>query len=789
MREFLAARDTADDARLAAALRELRVRVWLRVAARDLAGLAPLAQVVGTMSDLAEVALAAAHRHHRSRLEAEHGAPGGGAELLVVGMGKLGGRELNVSSDVDLVFVYAEEGETAGPRPLSHQEFFAASASGSSRRSPTLTAEGFVFRVDMRLRPYGESGRSRARFDALEQYFVAHGREWERYAWIKARRHRRRRPRSADDLERLVAAVRLPQLPRLRPASTPCATCTRRSGRRWRGANSPTTSSSARAASARSSSSRRCSSSSAAAATPICDERPTLAVLARWPRRGCCRPPPRSELGGAYVFLRRLEHRLQYIDDQQTQSAAVVGRRPGDRSRAAWAAPTGRRSPPRSTAHRGDGDAPLRERVRRRRRAEPASRRRRGWATLRATTPRSATCGERLRRGARALARAAGAARAAAVTCSCRRRAATASTSWCRACSTPARGRRARAAGAGHRARAAASSCSRRSAAATPISRCSSSIRTRCAAVAQILAARALGGATTSRRHPILLDELLDARVLAEPPDWSGLRDAAAPRDRGARGRPRAADGPAARTSSTRHVFRLLDAGPRQAAHRRARSPTTCRARRRPRAAGQRRGLLAAGTQPPRRTRRGSRSSATASSAARSSATPPTSTSSSSTTIAHAAAAEHYSRARAAGQHAGSRASPARACCTRPTCALRPTARAGLLVSSVAGFRRVPARGGVDVGAPGAHARALLRRRRSASARRSRRLRDEILRQPREPAKLAADIVRRCASSMLDAHPEPVGPVRPQARPRRHRRHRVRRAAPGARALAQRTTS
>ena len=139
MRAFLSARHGLDPATLGTALRELRARVMLRIAARDLAGLAPLAEVTGTMSDLAEVALAAALRAHRTRMEAEHGAPTGrrvGAqELLVVGLGKLGGRELNVSSDIDLVFAYPDEGETA--RGLSTDEFFVKLARGSSAPSPT----------------------------------------------------------------------------------------------------------------------------------------------------------------------------------------------------------------------------------------------------------------------------------------------------------------------------------------------------------------------------------------------------------------------------------------------------------------------------------------------------------------------------------------------------------------------------------------------------------------------------------------------------------------------------
>ncbi|MGE5794347.1 MAG: bifunctional glutamine synthetase adenylyltransferase/deadenyltransferase, partial [Bacteroidota bacterium] len=187
MQAFLAAHDLDDDARLAAALRELRARVWLRVAARDLGGLAPLAEVVGTMSDLAEAALAAAHRRHLAQLEAAHGTPAGGSDLLIVGMGKLGGRELNVSSDIDLVFAYPEEGETAGPRALSNHEFFVRLGQRIIRTLADATGDGFVFRVDMRLRPWGDSGALASSFDALEQYFVAHGREWERYAWIKAR--------------------------------------------------------------------------------------------------------------------------------------------------------------------------------------------------------------------------------------------------------------------------------------------------------------------------------------------------------------------------------------------------------------------------------------------------------------------------------------------------------------------------------------------------------------------------------------------------------------------------
>jgi glutamate-ammonia-ligase adenylyltransferase len=107
--------------------------------------------------------------------------------MIVVGMGKLGGRELNVSSDIDLIFVYPEDGETQGARPLSHFEFFTRLGRQIINAIGDITGDGFVFRVDMRLRPNGDSGPLVSSFDALETYFFVQGREWERFAWIKAR--------------------------------------------------------------------------------------------------------------------------------------------------------------------------------------------------------------------------------------------------------------------------------------------------------------------------------------------------------------------------------------------------------------------------------------------------------------------------------------------------------------------------------------------------------------------------------------------------------------------------
>ena len=191
MRDFLAAQPSGSDDAPGRALRALRKRVMLRLIARDLAGLAPLAEVTATMTAFAEIALSHAAQHLNERLAERHGLPlaadGRVQQLHVVGMGKLGGSELNVSSDIDLVFLYPEEGDTQGPQSISNHEYFVALGRRLIAALSEATAGGFAFRVDMRLRPYGDAGPLVVSFDALENYFVTQGREWERYAWIKAR--------------------------------------------------------------------------------------------------------------------------------------------------------------------------------------------------------------------------------------------------------------------------------------------------------------------------------------------------------------------------------------------------------------------------------------------------------------------------------------------------------------------------------------------------------------------------------------------------------------------------
>ena len=191
MRASLSGLADGDDADAKRRLRELRRRVMLRAMARDLEGGPRLDEVCAMMSDLAEESIRAALAVAEARLAPEFGRPldaqGRAQPLVVIGMGKLGGRELNVSSDIDLVFVYPEDGETDGPRRLSTAEYFERAGKRLIALLAEITGDGFAFRVDMRLRPHGDSGPLALSFAALEHYLVSQGREWERYAWIKAR--------------------------------------------------------------------------------------------------------------------------------------------------------------------------------------------------------------------------------------------------------------------------------------------------------------------------------------------------------------------------------------------------------------------------------------------------------------------------------------------------------------------------------------------------------------------------------------------------------------------------
>ncbi|HEY3554101.1 MAG TPA: bifunctional [glutamate--ammonia ligase]-adenylyl-L-tyrosine phosphorylase/[glutamate--ammonia-ligase] adenylyltransferase, partial [Casimicrobiaceae bacterium] len=303
---------------LAQALRRLRRRVFLHTLVRDLTGRAAFAEVVDAMTSLADGALVAAVDVHAAQLEKVQGVPrgptGDAQRLIVVGMGKLGGRELNVSSDVDLVFVYPEDGETDGARIVSNREFFDRLAQRVSAAIGQLDADGYVFRVDTRLRPYGESGPLTVSFGALEQYFVTQGRAWERYAWQKAR------PITGDAHDELQALV-TPFVYRkyldydaydgLRDIHRQI----REQGARRGHADD-----------VKLGAGRIREVEFVVQALQIVRggrdaglrARGTLPALDALTQRNLIAPHAASMLRDGYLFLRRLEHRLQYRDDRQT---------------------------------------------------------------------------------------------------------------------------------------------------------------------------------------------------------------------------------------------------------------------------------------------------------------------------------------------------------------------------------------------------------------------------------------------------------------------------------------
>lgn len=184
--------ENEDEAELARQLRILRRHVVSQIMVRDLCRQSDLAEVTETITLFADFAVNIAADFAYRYFVGMYGVPMGRYTqtpqfLSVVAMGKAGGYELNVSSDIDLIFVYQESGDTNGKRERSNQEFFTKVGQKLIALLDNLTEEGQVFRVDMRLRPDGDSGALVLSETALEQYLVAHGREWERYAWCKGR--------------------------------------------------------------------------------------------------------------------------------------------------------------------------------------------------------------------------------------------------------------------------------------------------------------------------------------------------------------------------------------------------------------------------------------------------------------------------------------------------------------------------------------------------------------------------------------------------------------------------
>lgn len=188
----LAALETLDEATFFKTLRCYRNAQLCRILAADILQLQPIADSLQQVSALANLTINAAYRWAYQQLTAQWGTPrdeqGDAMPLLILGMGKLGGGELNFSSDIDLIFTYPANGETqGGRRSCEHQPFFTKLGQKLIAALHQVTADGFVYRVDMRLRPFGDSGPLVLSFAAMEDYYQEQGREWERYAMLKAR--------------------------------------------------------------------------------------------------------------------------------------------------------------------------------------------------------------------------------------------------------------------------------------------------------------------------------------------------------------------------------------------------------------------------------------------------------------------------------------------------------------------------------------------------------------------------------------------------------------------------
>ncbi|MCD6706409.1 MAG: bifunctional [glutamate--ammonia ligase]-adenylyl-L-tyrosine phosphorylase/[glutamate--ammonia-ligase] adenylyltransferase [Thiobacillus sp.] len=325
MQAFLAEPPCTDEAALHQRLRQLRQRVWWVAAARDLAGNADLAEVMATWSTLAEVCLAAALDFHHAALAARHGEPrdehGQPQRMVIVGMGKLGGGELNVSSDIDLIYLYPAEGDTAADeaaaaiKPIGNHEFFVRLGRKLTAALSEATADGYVFRVDLRLRPWGDSGPFAMGFAMLEDYLVAQGRPWERYAWIKAR------PLTGGRHDELMAIVRPFVFRKYLDFGAFAAIrdlhvqIRREVARREMADNVKLGPGGIREIEFTAQVYQLIRGGRIAAL----QQRPTLTVLGELAKNGLMAADAQQELAAAYDFLRRLEHRLQYLDDAQTQ--------------------------------------------------------------------------------------------------------------------------------------------------------------------------------------------------------------------------------------------------------------------------------------------------------------------------------------------------------------------------------------------------------------------------------------------------------------------------------------
>jgi [glutamine synthetase] adenylyltransferase / [glutamine synthetase]-adenylyl-L-tyrosine phosphorylase len=319
LRDYLR-EEKVDDNNLKPVLRKLRAWVICHALVRDIARLADLSEVTETMSLLADIAIETAHDILREQLVARHGMPlsadGREQEFIIIGMGKLGGRELNVSSDIDLIFVYPDDGSTAGPRIVDNFEFFTKLGKGIIQALNDITGDGQVFRVDMRLRPNGDSGPLVASFDMLENYFITQGREWERYAWIKARVMTGIRGAELSAIARPFIFRKYLDFGAINAMRELHAQIRREVARKDMADNVKLGPGGIREIEFLA----QVFQLIRGGRDTALQTKPTLKVLGKLAERAIITPEAERKLVVAYTFLRNLEHRLQYLDDAQTHT-------------------------------------------------------------------------------------------------------------------------------------------------------------------------------------------------------------------------------------------------------------------------------------------------------------------------------------------------------------------------------------------------------------------------------------------------------------------------------------
>ena len=328
---FEALRATGADT--GAALRTVRQLVIERLVCLDCNEGAALSTITATMTALAEWALDVAYQESSRALDLLHGAPlsalGTRANLCIVGMGKLGARELNVSSDIDLIYIYDQDGETAGSAEgrgrISNQEYFGKMVRAIYALVGDTTEHGFVFRVDLALRPNGNSGPPVVSLGALEEYFHVQGREWERFAWLKSRvvaPSQAIRSSCAQDLRAVVSPFVFRRyldynvFDALRVLHRQIRDhATKRSAGKPERSNDVKLS---RGGIREIEFTVQLLQVVRGGQYPELRTRPTLSALQRLATAGLMTETTADALARAYVFLRKVEHRIQYLDDQQT---------------------------------------------------------------------------------------------------------------------------------------------------------------------------------------------------------------------------------------------------------------------------------------------------------------------------------------------------------------------------------------------------------------------------------------------------------------------------------------